>query len=227
MLLLLASFAHAGTLGVSTRVDAVMYVDGRPIDARPGSGPAWLELDATGTHLVEARTSSNRPIAALSVVTPDGVELVVEYQDRQFAVTSVRATPGARAQVGPPGTPTTIIVDVNGAPPRPPRLPEEEKPAPKPVAARYDPVSVELLPLDGQWANVWIDGEKVGEFRVNAPKKVITLAAGRHKVVVQDFMDNEVYASGYLELGAVSPVRIGFDDDGVEVYNDPKAWSSR
>lgn len=227
MLLLLASLAHAGPLGVSTRVDAVLYVDGRPIDARPGAGPAWLELSATTPHLVEARTTSNRPIATLSVVTPDEVELEIEYQDRQFAVVGARplgaASPvgSVRAQVGGFVGGPTIVVDLGVGPAAPATR------APAPTAAKYDPVQVELLPLDGQWANVWIDGEKVGEFRVSSPMQTVSLPAGRHKVVVQDFMDREVYASGYLELGAVSPLRLGFDADGVEVYNDAKAWTTQ
>jgi hypothetical protein len=99
-----------------------------------------------------------------------------------------------------------------------------------PMPASMAPVtaqrSVELLRQDDTWANVFVDGELVAEFRVGDQKQTITLAPGPHRLEVRDFMNGTTWASGTLEVRAsADPLKVGFAKGRRPVvYNDPKAF---
>ncbi|HNC97825.1 MAG TPA: hypothetical protein PKW90_16975, partial [Myxococcota bacterium] len=103
-------------------------------------------------------------------------------------------------------------------PPTPPT------PLPPPPPPRTAPVNVEFLSTDGEWSNVYIDGEKVAEFR-NSRKLTTTLVPGIHAIEVRDFMENEVWYKGKIHVdGSVDPLKIGITKGTKpEVYNDPNA----
>lgn len=235
MLTYVIAAASAGTLGLSAAAPALLYVDGRPVQIAVGETPAWVELAGTGSHIVEARTSSDRPITSLELVVPDGFEVVVEYRDRHFALTNLasvapRATlnalglPGASVTVSAHGTSVTLggaSVVVGPIPSSPVALPVA---APPP--ASLAPVPVEFRSIDGEWADLYVDGEKIAEFRVNSPPATVRLTPGAHKVEVRDFMGNETWDAGHLMVVGGGTIKVGFGEkSGVEVYNLPQAWT--
>ena len=82
---------------------------------------------------------------------------------------------------------------------------------------------MEFISTDGEWSNIYVDGELVLEFR-NQGKQSIRLTPGIHHVEIKDFMDREVWASGTLSVGAVDPLKIGFAKKAApQSYNDPAA----
>lgn len=217
--MLLSSLASAGVLGVTLTAPGSLRVDGEMIPMID-AGPAWLELSGNELHVIEARTTSDRPIAKLEVATPDGYEITVEWRGFNFAVTGVRtARPEtiARAHSSSNGT---IILQFGTSPAG---RGADALPAPLPIATA--PVAVEFLPKDTEWANLWVDGEKVAEFRVGATRQVVTLGPGTHKVEVHDFMEDEVLQSGTLIVSGPGPMKVGVGGTGVEVYTDPTAWT--
>jgi len=221
----LLTVAFAGSLGLSASSPAVLRVDGETVPLFD-AGPAWLELSPDQLHVIEARTTSDRPIATLELMTPDGIEVRVEWRGRSFAVTGITATSPSAVSVhaGAGG----VAVDVGalvGSRGTQIRLdPGQPLPpvAPPPVAA--GPVVVELLPKGTDWCNVWIDGEKVAEFRVGDTKKLVSLSPGVHTVEVRDFMESDVWLKGQLVVSGPGPVKFGFEEGLGEVYTDPAAW---
>lgn len=225
-MLLLLSAAFAGVLGVSTSSPATIRVDGESLPMLDGT-PAWMELAPDRLHVIEARTTSDRPIANLEIMTPDGIEVLVEWRGRNFAVTGIRPVGTDRASsarvqaggvvvqiAGMPGL--SVSVDGGAAPPAPAAPP-----------ASMAPVVVELLPRNTEWSNVWIDGEKVAEFRVGDTKKSVTLSPGPHRVEVRDFMEDETWLAGTLYVSGPGPMKFGFAESGAEVFNNPGAWTTR
>ncbi len=235
MFLAFVSTALAGVLGLTTTSSTVLRVDGETVPFVDGD-VAWLELSGDRLHVIEARTSSDRPLGTIEVKTPDGMEVQVEWRGKSFAVTNIRAAradaPVARTtappaapngpgtvvlNIGVPGMSTTMsVTDPTGYPPPPP-------PATRTVVSTA-PVVVELLPMDSEWCNVWIDGERVAEFRNSTGKKSVTLTPGPHKVEVKDFMENETWLSGTLTVTGPGPMKLGFKQGVAEVYNAPGAW---
>ncbi len=228
---LLLSTAFAGALGVSATAPASLYVDGKPLNVAVGEKPAWLELPGSGSHVVAARTSSDKPITSLDVVVPDGFEVTVEYRDRHFAVTGIAAdkaqpqaaaiVPGATVTVSANGTSVTVGglgVSVTTPAPSP-------APAPPPAPVSTAPVQVQFASTDGEWADLYVDGEKRQEFRVGTAPVVLSLTPGMHKVEIKDFMGSETWASGHLNVSGTTEIKLGFGKtSGVEVYNLPGAW---
>ena len=103
----------------------------------------------------------------------------------------------------------------------------EGPPAPAPAPISAAPVVVELIPRNTEWSNVWIDGEKVAEFRVGDGKKNVVLIPGPHRVEVRDFMEDETWIIGTLYVTGPGPMKFGFSEAGAEVYTHPEAWTLR
>ena len=83
------------------------------------------------------------------------------------------------------------------------------------------PGTVQIVSRDGEWVNVWIDGEEVAELRNFADKsKSVELSPGYHSVEVWDFMNNEVLVKGRIYVEAGEQIRIGVYDNRVEAYGD-------
>ncbi len=225
-MLLFLSVALAGVLGVSTSSPAMIRVDGESLPMLDGN-PAWMELAPDRLHVVEARTTSDRPIAILELMTPEGIEILVEWRGRNFAVTGIRAvTP--QGVPGAPGRGAGVTVQIAGMPGLSVAVSGgETPPAPAPTPVSTAPVVVELMPRNTEWSNVWIDGEKVAEFRVGDGKKNVVLSPGPHRVEVRDFMEDETWVIGTLYVTGPGPMKFAFAEDGAEVYNHPEAWTLR
>lgn len=221
MLLLSLFTASAGTLGVSAAAPALLYVDGKPVNVAVGDRPVWVELPGTASHIVEARTSSDRPITSLDVVVPDGFEVVVEYRDRHFGVTGIAAVaPRAAPPVAAPPVRTGPVVVAVLPPAALPPI------ATGPAPAALGPVPVEFRSVDGEWADLYVDGEKRAEYRVNSPAVVLSLTPGAHKVEIRDFMGSETWDTGHLMVVGGGTMKVGFGKkSGVEVYTAPQAWT--
>lgn len=101
--------------------------------------------------------------------------------------------------------------------------PAAQAPAP---AAEPTPVSVVFVLKDGfDMSNVYVDGRKVLEFRTNDKEKAITLSSGVHTVEIRSFTEFDTWARGTLTVTPGEPIRVGFDEQSVEVYNRPGAWA--
>ncbi len=97
--------------------------------------------------------------------------------------------------------------------------------APAPAAA---PTSVRLVlrSLDGEWADVLVNGKVVAEFR-NEDEKVVTIPAGLHTIEIREFMEEVPYAKGRLETGYATTITFGLREGApVEVY-DHDGWFPR
>lgn len=94
------------------------------------------------------------------------------------------------------------------------------------VAPAAAPRAVRLLRQDDAWANVFVDGQLVAEFRVGDQEKVVPLLPGPHTVEIRDFMNKVSWARGVLTVRAGDgALHVGFGEARrVEVYNDPEAW---
>jgi hypothetical protein len=225
-MLLFVLSAFAGVLGLSASSPALLRVDGESVPTM-GTGPAWMELAPDRLHVIEARTTSDRPLATIELATPADIEVQVEWRGRNFAVTGIRAARPESVAAARGAGMGTIILQL-GAPPMsaaPAPTPTPTQDPPPPVYT--GPVVVELLPKDTEWSNVWIDGEKVAEFRVGDTKKSISLAPGPHRVEVRDFMETDTWVTGTLLVAAPGPMKFGFKEGQAEVYTDPKAWTVR
>jgi hypothetical protein len=226
--------ALAGSLGLTVSRDSALYLDGRPVAAGRDGLPTWTEVSADGPHVVESRTLDGRTMLnSLSVVVPEEIELVVDARGRDLAITSIRSTApprgpvGLAVSVGPANTTitgttsrttTTVLAVpavVTPAPPPPSIAP------PPPVATVA--VDVEFLRTDTEWADLYVDGQKVAEFRVSESKKLVKLTPGLHKVEIRAFMSDSPYVSGHLTVAGPG-MKVGFSEKGVEVYNIPQAW---
>lgn len=65
-----------------------------------------------------------------------------------------------------------------------------------------DAAVIELVPRSQSWANVWVGGEKVWEYRGKGDVLELRLGAGSHAVAVKDFRDRDSWGTGTL---VVSP----------------------
>lgn len=213
--MLIATFALAGTLGVSAPSSVQIRVDGEMVPLL-AVDQAWLQVADDRLHVLEAESPGGKPLGTLELAVPEGFEVEVEWRGRNFAVTRIAPAPArGRPGVGLVGMPSVVIVT---APPGAPPAPEA------PVAAA--PVTVELIRTDSEWANVYVDGEKVAEFRVGDTRKVLSLVPGPHTVEVRDFMDDDTRVRGVLTVAGPGPMKVGFDSRGqVQTYTAPGAWT--
>lgn len=230
MLLLWSALASAARLAVIVHNPVVIWVDGKIVESPETGITLVVDNLAAGRHLVEARTALGKPLAATSVVLNRDGLAQLEYADKLF---QDAATPSYGTSVASDGVSITVVTGAPGgmgtvvipAQPAYPTTPPTPTAPPVPAApVRTAPVEVQFLSTDGEWANVYVDGEKVLEFR-NNNKGTVTLTPGLHTVEIRDFMENQTWAKGQVKVGAVAPLKIGFSKQGtVEVYNDPGAW---
>lgn len=214
--MLLTALAFAGTLGVSAPSSVQIRVDGEvvPIIA---VDRAWLQVAGDRVHVIEAESSGGKPLGTLELAVPEGLEVELEWRGRNFAVTRIAPAPArGRPGVSLPGMPSVVIVTA------PPGSPAPLSAEPAVIAG---PVVVELIRTDSEWANVYVDGEKLAEFRVGDTKKVFSLPPGPHVIEVRDFMDDDTRVRGVLTVTGPGPMKVGFDSKGrVETYTSPGAW---
>lgn len=213
--MLLASLAFAGTLGVTAPSSTVVLVDGEMVPLL-AADRAWLQLGGDRLHVVEAQTTAGRPLGTLELVVPDGLEVEVEWRGRSWAVTRIAPgrAPPPPDRVALPNQPAAIIVV---------QAPTAAAAAPAPAA----PVVVELVRTGTDWMNVYVDGEKVAEFRNTETRKQLTLPPGPHRLEIKDFMEDEVKAVGTLTVTGPGPMKVGFDGKGrVDPYTHPGAWAA-
>ncbi len=226
-MLLLLPIALAGVLGVSTSSPAMIRVDGESLPMLDGN-PAWMELAPDRLHVIEARTTSDRPIANLELMTPDGIEVLVEWRGRNFAITEIRAVAPVAGGTGTRMQSGGVTVQIGGMPGLSVSVSDTgSSPAPALPPVSTAPVVVELIPRNTEWSNVWIDGEKVAEFRVGDAKKNVVLTPGPHRVEVRDFMEDETWVIGTIYVTAPGPMKLSFSEEGAEVLNRPEAWALR
>ncbi|HND32194.1 MAG TPA: hypothetical protein PLA94_19455 [Myxococcota bacterium] len=232
MLLLLSSLASAARIVVLTYNPVVIWVDGRIVESPDVGNQIVAEGLNPGRHLIEARTALGRPLASTSVsLTDRSSDANFYYEDGSFSPYDAGRPPtgpGWNSSVGVivPGGGGLVVVTggSTGNYPGTSEPPTPPTPLPPPPPPRTAPVNVEFLSTDGEWSNVYIDGEKVAEFR-NSRKLTTTLVPGIHAIEVRDFMENEVWYKGKIHVdGSVDPLKIGITKGTKpEVYNDPNA----
>lgn len=110
---------------------------------------------------------------------------------------------------------------VTSAEPAKPPAPEPPKP---PLST--EPVTVTFVLKDSfDLSNVYVDGKRVAEFRTNDKEKSVTLSPGVHTIEIREFTEFETWAKGTLLVTPGDPIRVGFDEESVEVYNRQGAWT--
>lgn len=87
----------------------------------------------------------------------------------------------------------------------PPPPPQATRPPPPPLPAS---VKLVLRSLDGEWADVVVDGKVVAEFR-NQDEVIVTIKPGKHQIEVREFMDDTPYTTGRLDTGYASEITFG------------------
>lgn len=99
--------------------------------------------------------------------------------------------------------------------------------SPAPVTVSRRSGVLELTSLDGSSFTVFLDGKKVGTFNglEGQSIKVRNVASGEHKLVIKDFMENDVWTSGRLLMDPGFTLKLGVDEEqGVEAFNRRAAW---
>ncbi len=199
MIYAISALALAARIEVTVASPVAIAVDGRTLDYVEDGFVVAVDGLKAGRHVVEARTMSGRTLAAVTLTVGAQDNLVLSY---------------ARG-----------VLRQDGVPTNPPPPPAAVPPPPKLPLPANTPCVVEFVSRDGEWANVYVDGEKVADFRANDKKKAVTLAGGAHRVEIRDFMESTTWNTGSLTVGATCPLKIGFGATGMpEVYNDPGAW---
>jgi hypothetical protein len=125
-----------------------------------------------------------------------GPQMVVTTPAPQVVVT----TPAPQVVVTTPAP--QVVVQVPAAPPPPPQA---TRPPPPPLPAS---VRLVLRSLDGEWADVVVDGKVVAEFR-NQDEVIVTIKPGKHQIEVREFMDDTPYTTGRLDTGYASEITFG------------------
>lgn len=69
---------------------------------------------------------------------------------------------------------------------------------------------IELVPRSQSWANVWVGGEKVWEYRGKGDVLELRLAPGSHAVAVKDFRDRDSWGTGTLVVTAGERAAVHF-----------------
>lgn len=232
MFLFWSALAQAAKVVVLVHNPVVIWVDGKIVESPETGMLVTADGLGAGRHLVEARTALGKPLAATSVMVPQNGTAQLEYAEKVFnTLGDTSYSAGAYGtSVSTDGVSVTVVTGVPGGGvvmgvPMSPGMPTAPMaPAAPAVQVQTGPVEVQFLSTDGEWANVYVDGEKVAEFRNNT-KGTVELTPGMHTVEIRDFMENAVWAKGQLRVGSVDPLKVGFSKKGtVEVYNDPNAW---
>ena len=212
-LLLLLGTAQAAQLTVTLQSPVALWVDQAVVESPITGNRVVVEVPA-GRHVLEARTSLGRPLAQLVLDVHHAAEARIQYKDRVFTVTALQ---GGGAIVG------GGLLD-----PGPERPASAAPPvADAPVAVASAPVQVQFSTLDGAWANVYVDGTVIGEFRNRPQSLTVSIDPGAHRVEIKDFMNTETWVLGTLTVPRSfdGTLKLGFGKGrALEVYNAPGAW---
>ncbi len=209
---LLLGTAQAAQLTVILQSPVALWVDQAVVESPLTGNRVVVDVPA-GRHVLEARTSLGRPLANLVLDVQHATEARVQYKDRVFTVTALQ---GGGAIVGGGW--------LDPGPERPVATPPGVE---APVAVASAPVQVQFATLDGAWANVYVDGTVVGEFRNRPQSLTVPVEVGAHRVEIKDFMNTETWVLGVLTVprGFEGTLKLGFAKGrALEVYNAPGVW---
>lgn len=84
-------------------------------------------------------------------------------------------------------------------------------------------VKVVVRSLDGEWADVVVDGKVELELR-NQDEGFIWVTPGRHTVEIREFMADDPYASGRLETGYAETITLGIKEGKPVTCYDHDGW---
>lgn len=90
------------------------------------------------------------------------------------------------------------------------------------------PGSLEFTSEDGESFQVFVDGKRVAQFMGLDGQSVTVknVTAGRHKLVIKDFMGDEVWSEGYFIMeGGTYKFGVG-EKSGLEAFSHPNAWQA-
>lgn len=160
----------------------------------------------------------------------DGSRAEVKVEGRGGATTSVQLGAGT-------GGVSVVIVDGTSndkgkdrhhdrdrrEPPPPPPVVVVEPPKPEPVQVVFS------LKDSFDMSNVYVDGQRVVEFRTGDTSKTVTLMSGIHTVEIKSFTEFDTWFKGTLVVTPGEPMKVGFaEDEAFEVYNRPAgAWTPK
>lgn len=108
-------------------------------------------------------------------------------------------------------------------PPPPPPVVVVEPPKPEPVQVVFS------LKDSFDMSNVYVDGQRLIEFRTGDKSKTITLMSGMHTVEIKSFTEFDTWFKGTLLVTPGEAMKIGYaEDEALEVYNRPTgAWTPK
>jgi hypothetical protein len=202
LLLSLAS-AHAqmGQLTLDTRVPAQMQLDRGAWMSVPAYG-GWSAHVSPGMHVVHLADAWGATLFHGRVVVQPGTAHTCTLTPRKL---SCRAS-------GP--------VAYAGAPPLAPA-----RPLP-PTYAAPPPTAVQLVvrSIDGEWADVLVDGLVVAEMR-NQREAIVTLRPGRHTVEVREFLGRTPYTWAQVDTGYATVMTLGLAEDRPITFYDAGAYT--
>lgn len=223
MLLLLCALASASQITLQSDAPVGVWLDGVAVPYVPGTLTAVAADVPAGTHMLVLGDASGRVVYGAEIALPENADARVRWSRGRFALIETVALP----------VPPALVVDVTsrvraGRVPMPSPLPPVvvgAPPAGDPTPVAQAPSVVEFSSIDGEWANVRVDGELVAEFRNGDAKKAVTLDPGPHTVEVRSFMDDDVWAKGTLIVSGGGTIKVGIAEGRApEVYNRPGAW---
>lgn len=220
MLLLLCALASASQITLATDAPVGVWLDGLVVPYVPGTLTAVAADVPSGPHLLVLGDAAGRVLYGAEIVLPENADARVRWARGRFVLVETVALP----------VPPALVVDATSRV-RAGRLPPATLPAPPaPLPAPVEdlPSVVEFRSVDGEWANVRVDGELVAELRNGDEARAVTLEPGPHTVEVRNFMDDEVWATGSLLVSGGGTIKIGIAEERApEVYNRTGAWRAK
>ena len=164
------------------------------------------------THVTTTNTTVNNGAGMPS----GGLSLGMSFTDPDTGETvNMGVSAGAFGSTAKITEQTTVTTTVNGA-----------TAAPAPVAMSGKSGILEFTSQDGESFTVFLDGKLVCTFNglEGDSIKVKNVTPGEHKLVIKDFMENDVWTAGRLLVDPGFTLKIGVDEQGVEVFNRQAAW---
>jgi hypothetical protein len=201
-LLLSLATAHAqvGQLTLDTRVPAQVQLDRGAWMSVPAFG-GWSAAVAPGVHTVHLTDAWGATLYRGRVVVQPGAAHLCTLTPRTLACR------------------TTGPVAYGGSPSRPPSRPVYPSYAPAPAA-----VQLVLRSVDGEWADVLVDGLVVAELR-NQREAIVTLTPGRHTVEVREFLERGAYTWAQVDTGYAHVMTLGIAEDRPITFYDEGAYA--
>ncbi len=179
-------------------VEAQVEIDGqRATDLR--AGPRWL---GAGAHTLTVRVGGVTRFSG-------SVDVLPGQTTRCVVGNTLHCELGAMARSSKPEGGT-----------------QASTPASTPASTA--PVTVTFVLKDSfDLSNVYVDGKRVAEFRTNDKEKSVQLTPGVHTVEIRSFTEFDTWARGALMVTPGEPIRVGYDQESVEVYNRTNAWTPK